>query len=112
MELAFQIRSRWIDDQTFLVEPHGEIDIATAPHLEKALGMAFGHAPATLVLDLRGVDFIDSRGVGLIQSAHQQLRAAGASLKIVCRAAHLRRVLDLASDADVSLDVVDAYAYV
>ena len=52
-------------DDTVTVSPTGELDIATVPRLADALAGAerpFGR----LVLDLRGLSFIDSSGLRLV----------------------------------------------
>jgi anti-sigma B factor antagonist len=41
----------------------GELDIATAPRLEEALGSALAGKPAELTLDLRPLSFMDSSGL-------------------------------------------------
>ena len=59
----------------------GELDIATVPQLDRALRMV--HASSdTVVLDLAGLEFIDSSGAHLLLNADRRMRAAGARLVI------------------------------
>jgi anti-sigma B factor antagonist len=67
------------DDLTVICEPSGEhlilhvfgeLDLATAPALERQLENAWANDPPALVLDLRGMTFIDSTGVKLILETH------------------------------------------
>jgi anti-sigma B factor antagonist len=50
----------------------GELDVFTAPQLRSALGEAAPRKQETLVLDLRGLSFIDSSGLAVILGAHEQ----------------------------------------
>jgi anti-sigma B factor antagonist len=62
----------------------GELDVFTAPHLRSALGEATTGAGETLVLDLRGLTFIDSSGLAVILGAHERaLREARGPVRIV-----------------------------
>ncbi|WP_231492640.1 STAS domain-containing protein [Glycomyces sp. NRRL B-16210] len=44
----------------------GEIDLHTAPRLSSAVDAALADAPVRVVLDMRGVTFCDSRGLGTL----------------------------------------------
>ena len=52
------------------MQPHGELDLATAPTLEAALdGVEIAER---LVLDLCGLSFIDSTGLHLLVALHRR----------------------------------------
>ncbi len=61
-----------------VVVVEGEIDLATAPAVEKALRKAA--AEGISVVDLTGVAFIDSTGLRALLTAHSN---AGGSLKMI-----------------------------
>jgi anti-sigma B factor antagonist len=61
----------------------GELDMAGVPALDEALVWAAEAGVAELVLDLRGVTFIDSSGIRCVLDAHHRSRARGAELSIV-----------------------------
>jgi len=48
------------------VAPSGELDIATAPELERTLRALVASGPGLLVLDLRNLSFMDSTGLRLL----------------------------------------------
>jgi anti-anti-sigma factor len=60
----------------------GELDLATAPELEQLLDehLATG---ADVVVDLRGLEFMDSSGVRVLVAAHAHAGREGARLVIV-----------------------------
>lgn len=54
----------------------GEVDIATVPELNQALAEAVADAPEGLVIDLLGVTFMDSSGLGALialRDSHTEL---------------------------------------
>ena len=60
---------------------HGELDLETAPHFRERLADAEQGAD-TVVIDLRGVTFMDSCGIGE-RRAHQRTHREGAGLVVV-----------------------------
>jgi anti-anti-sigma factor len=61
----------------------GELDISSAPVLEEALERAEESAPEVLLLDLRGLAFMDSTGLRTVVGADQRAREQGRRLAIV-----------------------------
>jgi len=70
----------------------GELDLASAPTLRAAL---HGQTDNDVVLDLRGVTFLDSTALGVIRAAAR--RAAGSGHRVMVRDPRPgpRRVLEL-----------------
>jgi anti-anti-sigma factor len=83
----------------------GELDIATAPQLEHALGCAQADA-ALVILDLRELEFIDSSGANLIAAANGRARQTGGRLVVVRGPVEVKRVFALVG-LDRQLDLVD-----
>ena len=67
----------------------GELDLATAPVLQKRLDTAL-RGGATVVIDMARLRFIDSSGLGMLVRAERELRDSGGQLVLVRgpRAAH------------------------
>src|SRR4051794_11260134 len=53
----------------------GELDISTAPRLEDDLRRVESDGPSLILLDLSGLDFMDSTGLRLLISADARARA-------------------------------------
>ncbi len=82
----------------------GELDLATAPALERALHRA--HARGRLiVLDLRGVSFCGSTGLHLIVRANHQARGEGRRLVIVRGPEQVQRLFAL-TGVEEQLEIV------
>ena len=75
----------------------GEIDMATAPMLERELTAAMESGNGAVVLDLVDVTFFDSSGLRVAIVAHRNLGEQGRRLAVVCDPeGHVRRTFGLA----------------
>ena len=72
-----------------IVQPHGELDLATVPTLDAALERV--EITERLVLDLRGLSFIDSSGLHLLVALHRRAQRDGFQLMLVAPAAPATR---------------------
>lgn len=62
----------------------GEIDLATAPRLrEHLVRLVTEHAGRPVVVDLSGVTFCDSLGVGVLVGAQRRARALQGEVRLV-----------------------------
>jgi len=76
-----------------VVRVRGELDLATAPQLDEALG---GIDPGGhVVVDLSEVGFLDSSGLAVLLQARQRLGADGAELRLVVSRPSILRVLEV-----------------
>jgi anti-sigma B factor antagonist len=90
---------------TATVAVTGELDIATTAALEEALAAV---APRErLVLDHRGLSFMDSTGVRVVMNLDLRSRAEGWTHAILRRSGAVARVLDLCRVPDRVLTVGD-----
>lgn len=70
-------------DHHCLVEVRGEIDLATAPALREQLREVLDRCPSAVVVDLHGVPFLDSTGLGVLIAAFKRSAAVGVPLCLV-----------------------------
>ena len=78
-----------------VVRVEGELDVASAPDLRDALLALLNRGADPLVLDLRGVTFMDSTGVGSLLRIHHRAGLLGGSVHFVADHPAVLRVLDL-----------------
>lgn len=78
-----------------VVSVFGEVDVATSPQLREQLIKLVGDGRVRLVLDLEGVDFLDSTGLGTIVSALKRVRTHGGDLRLVCTEARITRLFEI-----------------
>ena len=94
---VLRIDARWLDaprsgtsraggddrGRTAVLRIHGEIDLLTGEELRAALHAWLRCGAATVVVDLRGVSFVDCAGLGLLAEARRHADRAGIRLEIV-----------------------------
>ena len=79
-----------------LVEVAGELDLHSAPQLRAELGRAIeSHAMPRIVVDLAGVTFLDSTGVGVLVGALKKAREAQGALHFCGAQTRVRRVFEI-----------------
>lgn len=84
----------------------GELDISSAPRVEEELARVEADAPAVLVLDLRGLEFMDSTGLRTVVSADARAREQGRRLAIIRGPQAVDRVFSV-TRLDERLEIVD-----
>lgn len=90
-ELAIDIESKkgWS-----VVTVQGEVDLATAPSLRRAIEDLYDQGEPVLA-DLTGVTFMDSTGLRVLIGAHQDLEARERDFAVVPGDGAVARLLDL-----------------
>ena len=80
-------------DDVAIVRPRGELDLATVETLRAALDGI--ESAGRLVLDLRGLSFMDSTGLHLLVALHRRALGDGFQLALVAPAAPADRAIKL-----------------
>ena len=92
------------DGSGITVTVRGELDVLTAPFLWERLETLLPTAGQKLVLDLAGVRFIDSMGLGVIVRAQSRLRQGSGQLVVRSLQEQARKVFEL-TGLDRSVDL-------
>jgi anti-sigma B factor antagonist len=77
------------------VRPNGELDLASRGALDSALSAAEAGGVGDVVLDLRGVSFMDSAGVHAAIDFERRCQATGVSLRVVPGSDRVQRLFRL-----------------
>jgi anti-sigma B factor antagonist len=78
---------------TVIVE--GEVDVATAPALRDELYRLIEQGTSEVVVDLSGMDFIDSTGLGVFVGALKRARESGGGIELRGLQPSARKVFDI-----------------
>ena len=85
----------------------GELDLVSSPTLEEALERVGGTDVDLVLLDLRGLDFMDSTGLHLLIKAQQRLQERGRQFAVIRGGVQVERLLSLTGVAEL-LKIVDS----
>lgn len=73
----------------------GELDVATAPRLRQAIAAVTADGHRRVVVDLAGVDFLDSTGLGVLLGAVKRTRSSGGGLALARAVPQVARVFEI-----------------
>jgi anti-anti-sigma factor len=88
--------------QRSVLRLRGELDVSNRDRLRHAINCALQRHPATVVVDLSGLNFTDCAGLSVLVWAHKRLAGSGHELVITGAKPIVRRLLHLA-DLDTYL---------
>ncbi len=100
-----------------IVEIEGEVDAEHAANLKRCLQQATEGIYKGLALDLSGVTFIDSTGLGILISLMRQLKEEGKALRLIgltdevrsiFEITRLHRVFELADNVEAAIQEMRA----
>ena len=81
MELGIDVRKV---NAHAVLDVQGEIDVYTAPKLREKLIELVSEGSYDVIVNLEGVDFLDSTGLGVLVGALKRVKAHDGSLSLVC----------------------------
>lgn len=96
---ALEVRSR-ADQGVVVLCVRGELDLSTAPDLERELAGVRERRPARVVVDLSRLAFMDSTGLGLIIRVERDMREEGIGLAVRGGSAQVRRLFEVTGVGD------------
>jgi anti-anti-sigma factor len=102
--MTLEVQTRQTDSGVTVLAPSGRLDVAGAPTLKEAIGDAVKNGPPRLVIDMEGVSFVDSTGLGSVIAALKLVRSSKGDLRLAAPNQQVRVVLEL-----TTLDRVFAY---
>lgn len=81
LRTGFRVRTQ-SGDGTVVLRLQGDLDVATAAELRRALAQALDGSPSSLVLDLSELSFVDSTGIGALVGGSRRAREVGCSFVV------------------------------
>ena len=87
--------------QFALIAVSGELDLDSAPRLREAALDLLRRGVHRLVIDLTGLRFLDSVGLGVLMLVLKRLEAVDGDLALVCEKGDVMRVFEVSGLTDV-----------
>jgi anti-sigma B factor antagonist len=94
------LATREVGDAT-VVAVGGEIDVYTAPRLRDKITELVGDGVYHLIIDMEGVEFLDSTGLGVLVGGLKKVRAHDGSLQLICTQERLLKIFRITGLAKV-----------
>jgi anti-sigma B factor antagonist len=91
----FAVSSLRSSNGSHVVAVSGELDLYTAPELERALAEAADGGARRLVVDLCGASFVDSTTIHVLLVAARRIEAESGRLIVVAPDPNVRRVFEI-----------------
>lgn len=86
-----------VKDDKMVIYLSGEIDHHTAREIREGIDrLIITHRPKTFILDLEGIDFMDSSGLGLVLGRYKKIKETGADMYISNADDRTMRILKMA----------------
>jgi anti-sigma B factor antagonist len=79
----------------------GEIDVYTAPRLRDKITELVADGVYSLIIDMEGVEFLDSTGLGVLVGGLKKVRAHDGSLQLICTQERLLKIFRITGLAKV-----------
>ena len=92
MELGLDVTER---NGYAVLAVFGEVDVYTAPNFRERLIELVSEGKHQIVVDLEGVDFLDSTGLGVLVGGLKRLRSHDGDLSLVCTQSRILKVFEI-----------------
>ena len=93
--MPLEVQTRRTEGGVTVVAPTGRLDVAGAPTLKEAKNDLAQNGPPRVVIDMEGVSFVDSTGLGSVIAALKQIRNRQGELRLAAPNQQVRVVLEL-----------------
>lgn len=113
--LEVRVTTSRIGSDSYAVAVSGELDPHSASQVQTRLADLLDAGARSIVVDLMGVSFMDSAGLGVLLAASKALRMAGGELVLAADDRRILRVLEITGlerSIHVERSLVEAVEYV
>jgi anti-sigma B factor antagonist len=73
----------------------GEVDVYTSPRVKQEIVDLLSQGTGKLVVDLSGVDYLDSTGLGVLIGGLKRARERDGDLKLICDNVRILRIFEI-----------------
>ena len=93
--MDFKVNTRAIKDLAQAVEVQGEIDVYTSPRVKETINELIEKGHYHLVINLEGVRYIDSTGLGVLIGALKKVREHSGRILLVCTNPQIKKIFNI-----------------
>jgi anti-sigma B factor antagonist len=92
---SFQLSDESLDEQTHLIAVRGEVHVSTAPEFSERLNDAIAGGKTGVVIDMTGVEFIDSTGLSVLLNALRRVTRQQGALALAVNNPTVLRLFEI-----------------
>ena len=93
--MDIKVSTRSIRDLAQVVEVQGEIDVYTSPRVKETINELIEKGHYHLVINLEGVRYIDSTGLGVLIGALKKVREHSGRILLVCTNPQIKKIFNI-----------------
>ena len=102
---SFDLNEESLDQQTHLIAVRGEVHVSTAPEFSERLNDAIAGGKTGVVIDMTGVDFIDSTGLSVLLNALRRVTRQQGTLALAVSNPTVLRLFEI-TRLDSTFDIL------
>ncbi|MEQ8171988.1 MAG: STAS domain-containing protein [Candidatus Eremiobacterota bacterium] len=84
-----------INNNIMGINIEGEIDVYTSPKVKEALNDLIQKGNNNIIVNLEGVSYIDSTGLGVLIGALKRVKENNGDIKLVCTNLQIKKIFDI-----------------
>ncbi len=101
----FELSEESLDEQTHLIGVRGEVHVSTAPEFSERLNDAIARGKTGVVIDMTGVEFIDSTGLSVLLNALRRVTRQQGTLALAVSNPTVLRLFEI-TRLDSTFDIL------
>lgn len=81
--------------KAYAVEVQGEIDVYTSPRVKETINELIDSGHFNMVINLEGVRYIDSTGLGVLIGALKKVREKNGKIVLICTNPQIKKIFNI-----------------
>jgi len=90
-----KIDTKTLNNAAQVVEVQGEIDVYTSPKVKEIITELIEKGNYNLIINLEGVRYIDSTGLGVLIGALKRVREKDGCINLVCNNPQIKKIFNI-----------------
>ena len=95
MNMNVKTYTKEISNEIMGINIEGEIDVYTSPKVKEALNDLINKGHYNLIVNLEGVSYIDSTGLGVLIGALKRVKENNGDIRLICNNMQIKKIFDI-----------------
>lgn len=93
--MDIKVNTRALENKAYAVEVQGEIDVYTSPRVKETINELIDAGNYNMVVNLEGVRYIDSTGLGVLIGALKKVREKNGKIVLICTNPQIKKIFNI-----------------